>query len=61
MTFKYIGNINKEIQYICKSTDTKENGDIGSRLLESDTGKHYIFDSDSDWVEYFDPKLSTSS
>jgi len=61
MAFKYVGNVNKEIQYICKSTDTKEDVDIGARLLESDTGKHLIFDSDSTWTEYFDPKLSTST
>lgn len=54
MAFLYIGNINKEIQYMCGSTDQKQDGDIGSRLYISDTGKHEIFDGEN-WVEYKKP------
>lgn len=59
MAWKYIGNNNKEIQYLCISTDDKAIGDLGSRLYESDTGKHYINTNGAadGWVEYKDPAL----
>ena len=59
MTWKYIGNINKEIQYICEDADEKEIGDIGSRLYVWDTGGHYIYINDEGWVEYLQPAIYT--
>ena len=54
MAFVYIGNINKDIQYMCESGDDKQDGDIGSRLYISDKGEHKIFDGEN-WVEYKEP------
>jgi hypothetical protein len=56
MAFKYIGNINKDIQYLCLSTDIKEDVDIGARLYISDTGVHEIWNGTA-WVEYFSPNV----
>lgn len=60
MAVKYVGQINREIDYICVVADDKPaNADIGARLYVTDTGIHYIFDTTSTWVEYKNPKLST--
>lgn len=60
MAVKYIGNINKNIQYICLSSDTKPTGDAGSRLYTYDDFKHFInTDGATNWVQYKDPVLTT--
>jgi hypothetical protein len=59
MAVKYIGIINKQIQYLCASTDTKPVGDIGSRLYTYDDFKHFINTDGTatGWVEFKEPAL----
>lgn len=63
MAWKQIFSGNKEIDYICASADNKLAGDIGSRLYESDTGKHYINTDGTatGWVEYTEPALYSAT
>ena len=59
----YIGAKNKNIQYLCLSTDTKLAGDKGSRLYETNTTTHYINidGTATGWVEYKSPVIYTST
>lgn len=43
------------VDVFCKSTDAKPTAKLatGSRLVEVDTGKVYLFDETSGWVEQF--------
>jgi hypothetical protein len=60
LAVKYIGNNNKQIQYLALSTDEKPTGDVGSILFVYDSGTYFInVDGVVDWQPYVAPKLAT--
>ena len=61
MTWRYVGNRNKNFQYVCLTADTKLDGDIGSILyVMSATPTYYInTDGATNWIEFYQPKLDT--